>query len=87
MTDIVTGHYLKEGDQLQVTLEAVDVDNNRTVWRDTLSVAALDMIAMRGKSLITIMVVTGDTSPQVLPALNAIAGQTALLQISLCGRR
>jgi len=49
VTDIVTGHYLKEGDQLQVTLEAVDVENNRTVWRDTLNVAALDMIAMRSQ--------------------------------------
>ena len=49
VTDIVTGHYLKEGDQLQITLEAVDVANNRTVWRDTLNVGAADMIAMRGQ--------------------------------------
>ena len=49
VTDIVVGHYLKEGDQLQITLEAVDVANNRTVWRDTLNVGALDMIAMRGQ--------------------------------------
>jgi TolB-like protein/predicted Ser/Thr protein kinase len=47
VTDIVTGHYLKEGDQLQITLEAVDVANNRTVWRDTLNVGAADMIATR----------------------------------------
>jgi TolB-like protein len=49
VTDIVTGHFLREGDQLQITLEAVDVANNRTVWRDTLNVAAADMIAMRGQ--------------------------------------
>src|SRR2546426_5634250 len=49
VTDIVTGLYLKEGDQLQITLEAVDVENNRTRWRDTLNVAALDMISMRGQ--------------------------------------
>jgi TolB-like protein/predicted Ser/Thr protein kinase len=49
VTDIVTGHYLKEGDQLQITLEAIDVENNRTLWRDTLNVAAPDMIAMRGQ--------------------------------------
>ncbi len=47
VTTIVTGHYQKEGDQLQITLEAVDVANNRSVWRDTLSVGALDMIAMQ----------------------------------------
>ena len=49
VTNIVTGHYQKEGDQLQITLEAVDVANNRSVWRDTLNVGALDMIAMRGQ--------------------------------------
>ena len=49
VTQIVTGHYMKEGDQLQITLEAVDVANNRSVWRDTLNVGALDMIAMRGQ--------------------------------------
>jgi serine/threonine protein kinase/tetratricopeptide (TPR) repeat protein len=64
VTDIVTGHYLKEGDQLQVTLEAVDVDNNRTVWRDTLNVAALDMIAMRAQ-------ITAKVRQGLVPALGA----------------
>jgi len=30
-----------------VTLEAVDVANNRSVWQDTINVAASDKIAMR----------------------------------------
>jgi serine/threonine protein kinase len=47
VTSIVTGHYLTESDQLEVTLEAVDVANNRSVWRDTIRVAASDKIAMR----------------------------------------
>ncbi len=47
VNSIVTGHYLMEGNQLEVTLEAVDVANNRSVWRDTISVAASDKIAMR----------------------------------------
>jgi TolB-like protein/predicted negative regulator of RcsB-dependent stress response len=47
VTSIVTGHYLTEGDQLEVTLEAVDVANNRSVWRDTIRVAASDKIEMR----------------------------------------
>ena len=49
VTDVVTGHYMKEGDQIQITLEAVDVADNRTVWRDTMTVAAPDMIAMRNQ--------------------------------------
>ena len=47
VTSIVTGHYLIDGDQLEITLEAVDVANNRSVWRDTIRVAAPDKIAMR----------------------------------------
>ncbi len=47
VSSIVTGHFLKAGDQLQVTLEAIDVDTNQAVWRDTLSVAGQNMIAMR----------------------------------------
>ncbi len=47
VTSIVTGHYLTEVDQLEVTLEAVDVANNRSVWRETINVAASDKIAMR----------------------------------------
>ena len=64
VTDIVTGHYLKEGDQLQITLEAVDVANNRTVWRDTMSVAAPDMIAMRSQ-------ITTKVKQGLVPALGA----------------
>jgi eukaryotic-like serine/threonine-protein kinase len=47
VTTIVAGHYLTEGNQLEVTLEAVDVANNRSVWRDTIDVSASDKIAMR----------------------------------------
>jgi len=64
VTDIVTGHYLKEGDQLQITLEAVDVANNRTVWRDTLNIAAADMIAMRSQ-------ISAKVRSGLVPALGA----------------
>src|SRR5207245_11759702 len=64
VTDIVTGHYMKEGDQLQVTLEAVDVENNRTVWRDTLNVAALDMIRLCSQ-------ITDRVRQGLVPALGA----------------
>ena len=69
VTDIVTGHYLKEGDQLQITLEAVDVENNRTLWRDTLTVAAPDMISMRGQ-------ITARVRQGLLPALGAAGDAT-----------
>jgi eukaryotic-like serine/threonine-protein kinase len=49
VSDVVTGHYMKQGDQIQITLEAVDVGDNRTLWRDTMTVAAPDLIAMRSQ--------------------------------------
>ena len=64
VTDIITGHYMKEGDHLQITLEAVDVGDNRTVWRDTMTVAAPDMIAMRSE-------ITAKVRQGLVPALGA----------------
>ena len=72
VADIVTGHYMKEGNQLEVTLEAVDVENNRTFWRDHLNVAAPDMIAMREQ-------ITAKVRQGLMPALgvgSASAGAT-----------
>jgi len=62
VANIVTGHYLQEGNQLQVTLEAVDVENNRTLWVETLTVPSSDMIAMRDQ-------VTSRVRQALLPAL------------------
>jgi len=44
---IITGHFLNEGDQLELTLEAIDVAGNRSLWRDTVTVSTSDKIAMR----------------------------------------
>ena len=66
VTDVVTGHYLKEGNQLQVTLEAVNVADNRIIWRDTVAAASLDMIAMREQ-------VTARVRQGLLPLLGASA--------------
>jgi len=64
VSDLITGHFLKEGSQLQITLEAIDVENNRTLWRDTMTVAAPDMIAMRGQ-------ITAKVRQGLVPALGA----------------
>ncbi|HKU25101.1 MAG TPA: protein kinase, partial [Candidatus Sulfotelmatobacter sp.] len=67
VSNIVAGHFLKAGDQLEVTLEAIDVDTNQTVWRDTLNVAGQDLIAMREQVLNRI-------SNGLVPALRPAAG-------------
>ncbi|MCU1302190.1 MAG: hypothetical protein JWQ87_2474 [Candidatus Sulfotelmatobacter sp.] len=64
VTDVVTGHFLKEGSQLQITLEAIDIENNRTLWRDTMTVAAPDMIAMRAE-------ITAKVRQGLVPGLGA----------------
>jgi len=69
VSNIVTGHFLKEGDQLHITLEAVDVANNRTLWRDNMNVAAPDMIAMRSQ-------ITAKVRQGLVPALGAAMDST-----------
>ncbi|HEY4841562.1 MAG TPA: protein kinase [Terriglobales bacterium] len=64
VTDVITGHYMKQGDQIEITLEAVDVAENRTLWRDTMTVAAPDLIAMRSQ-------ITAKVRQGLVPALGA----------------
>ena len=47
VADVLTGHFQKENDQLRVTLEVVDTESNRLLWRDTTSAAATDPIGLR----------------------------------------
>ena len=71
VTAVVTGHYMKEGRQLQITLEAVNVADNRLIWRDTVVAASLDMIAMREQ-------ITAKVRQGLSPALGASAAARAL---------
>ena len=47
VSDLVTGHYLREKDRLEITLEVVEVKNNQILWQEILRVGAQDMIEMR----------------------------------------
>ena len=47
VADVLTGHFQKEGGELRVTLEVVDTESNRLLWRDTASAAAGDLIGLR----------------------------------------
>jgi len=44
---VLTGHYLREGQQLLVTLEAVQVANDKLLWQTNLNVATQDLIALQ----------------------------------------
>jgi len=43
----VTGSMMREGANLRVTMEAVDVANNRVTWRDSITVPLLEMLRLQ----------------------------------------
>jgi TolB-like protein/predicted Ser/Thr protein kinase len=61
---IVTGHYQKVRDQLQLTLEAIDVGGDRVLWQETMNVPSEDLVAMREQ-------VTARVWQGLVPALGA----------------
>ncbi len=68
--NIVTGQYFREGDLLQLTLEAIDVEKGLLVWRESVRVAAEDLISLRQR--------VGDRVRQeLLPKLGSSAGQSS----------
>ena len=45
VANILTGHFLKQGDNLLITLEAVQVDSDRLLWQTNITAPAEDLIA------------------------------------------
>jgi non-specific serine/threonine protein kinase len=46
-TNVVTGHFRNESGQIRLTLEAIDVAENRVLWRDSFEVPLADPLALR----------------------------------------
>jgi TolB-like protein/predicted Ser/Thr protein kinase len=67
---IVMGHYQKVHDQLQLTLQAIDVADDRVLWQEMMNVSAEDLVAMREQ-------VTSKVRQGLIPALGAtsVAGE------------
>src|SRR5215472_12141587 len=61
---IVMGRYQKVRDQLQLTVQAVDVGDERVLWQETMNVPAADLVAMREQ-------VTSKVRQGLIPALGA----------------
>jgi TolB-like protein/tetratricopeptide (TPR) repeat protein/predicted Ser/Thr protein kinase len=61
---IVTGHYQRVGDKLQLTLEAVDVGDDRVLWQETMNLPAEDLVATREQ-------ITSKVRQGLIPALGA----------------
>jgi eukaryotic-like serine/threonine-protein kinase len=64
---VITGHFLKQGDNLMVTLEAIDVQKDRVLWQTNLTAPAQDLIALQNQ-------MTAQMRQGLLPALGAAGG-------------
>src|SRR5580700_3702237 len=61
---IVMGHYQKVRTQLQLTMAAIDVGDDRVLWQETMNIPADDLVAMREQ-------VTSRVRQGLIPALGA----------------
>jgi eukaryotic-like serine/threonine-protein kinase len=61
---LLTGHFLRQGEQLSVTLEAVDVTRDKLLWQITVTSDLSDLIALQGK-------LSAQVQQGLLPALGA----------------
>src|SRR5271167_507057 len=64
---VVTGHFLKQGDNIIVTLEAIDAQNDRLRWQTTFTAPADDLIALQN-------IMTSQLRQGLLPAMGAAGG-------------
>jgi serine/threonine protein kinase len=64
---VLAGHVLKQGENLRITLEAIQVEGNRLLWQTSVTAPAQDLIAMQDK-------VDAQIRQGLLPAIGASGG-------------
>src|SRR5271166_2386664 len=67
VASVVTGHFLKQGDRLRITLEAIQVESNRLLWQTNVTGPAQDLIALQEQ-------LAAKIRQELLPALGAAGG-------------
>jgi TolB-like protein len=67
VANVLTGHFLRQGDSLLVTLEAIDANSNRLRWQANLSAPSQDFIALQGQ-------LATEIRKGLLPMLGAAGG-------------
>ncbi len=67
VANVLTGHFLKQGDRLLITLEAIQVDGNRLLWQINMTAPAQDLIALQAQ-------MAAQIRQGLLPALGAAGG-------------
>jgi len=64
---LLTGHFLRQGEQLTVTLEAIDVSSDRLLWQATATASVNDLISLQSQ-------LSTQVQQGLLPALGVAAG-------------
>jgi eukaryotic-like serine/threonine-protein kinase len=64
VANVLTGHFLKQGDRLLITIEAIQVEGNKLLWQTNLTAPAQDLIALQAQMAARIR-------QELLPALGA----------------
>jgi eukaryotic-like serine/threonine-protein kinase len=67
VANVLTGHFLKQGDHLLITLEAIQVEGNRLLWQTNVTAPAQDLIALQAQ-------MAAQIRQGLLPALGAAGG-------------
>jgi serine/threonine protein kinase len=64
---LLTGHFMRQGEQLSVTLEAIDVSSDRLLWQTTVTAGVNDLISLQNQ-------LTTQVQQGLLPALGGGSG-------------
>jgi TolB-like protein len=46
---LLTGHFLRQGDRLLITLEAIDANSDKLLWQSNLNASSKDLTGLQGK--------------------------------------
>jgi Tfp pilus assembly protein PilF len=64
---VITGHFLKQGNRLLITLEAIQVNGNRLLWQANVTAGADDLIMLQSQ-------ISAQIRQGLLPALGVAGG-------------
>jgi TolB-like protein len=64
---LLTGHFMRQGEQLSVTLEAIDVPTDRLLWQGTVTAPVNDLISLQNQ-------LSTQVQQGLLPALGVAGG-------------
>ncbi len=65
---VMSGHFVRQGDRLLVTLETVDVNSDRVLWQTTLSASPTELVSFQAR-------LESEVRQELLPLLGVRAGE------------